>query len=156
MEAPMPLRLLILAPLLALALGACSASEEPRTLAGPTVQEATATPGQPGPAPTEPRGATAQPSPAATATATATRPGPSATATPAAGNEAARGTPSTGSPGATPTKPAANCDPSYPAVCIPPPPPDLDCKDIPDRRFKVAGADPHRFDSDRDGIGCES
>jgi micrococcal nuclease len=52
--------------------------------------------------------------------------------------------------------PAQNCDPSYPDVCIPPPPPDLDCKDIPYRRFRVVGADPHRFDGDHDGIGCES
>lgn len=48
------------------------------------------------------------------------------------------------------------CDPSYPTVCIPPPPPDLDCKDIPFRRFKVLPPDPHRFDGDHDGIGCES
>jgi micrococcal nuclease len=52
--------------------------------------------------------------------------------------------------------PAQNCDPSYPDVCIPPPAPDLDCKDIPYRRFRVVGADPHRFDGDHDGIGCES
>jgi endonuclease YncB( thermonuclease family) len=51
--------------------------------------------------------------------------------------------------------PAGNCDPSYPEVCIPAPPPDLDCKDVPYRRFKVIGADPHRFDGDHDGIGCE-
>lgn len=49
-----------------------------------------------------------------------------------------------------------NCDPSYPTVCIPPPPPDLDCKDIPHRRFQVLPPDPHRFDGDNDGIGCES
>lgn len=48
-----------------------------------------------------------------------------------------------------------NCDPSYPTVCIPPPPPDLDCGDIPDRNFKVLQPDPHRFDGDKDGIGCE-
>lgn len=55
-------------------------------------------------------------------------------------------------------QPAAsgNCHPSYPTVCIPPPPPDLDCGDIPYRRFRVVGSDPHRFDRDRDGIGCES
>jgi micrococcal nuclease len=51
---------------------------------------------------------------------------------------------------------SSNCDPSYPTVCIPPPPPDLDCKDISFRRFKVIGSDPHHFDSDGDGIGCES
>jgi len=49
-----------------------------------------------------------------------------------------------------------NCDPSYPTVCIPPAPPDLDCGQIPYRRFEVRGADPHRFDGDHDGIGCES
>ncbi|RMD66387.1 nuclease [Candidatus Parcubacteria bacterium] len=49
-----------------------------------------------------------------------------------------------------------NCDPAYPTVCIPPPPPDLDCKDIPYRRFQVNPPDPHRFDGDHDGIGCES
>jgi hypothetical protein len=48
------------------------------------------------------------------------------------------------------------CDPSYPHVCIPPPPPDLDCGDIPHRRFRVIGRDSHRFDGDHDGIGCES
>jgi len=49
-----------------------------------------------------------------------------------------------------------NCDPSYPDVCIPPYPPDLDCKDIPQKRFTVLPPDPHRFDGDKDGIGCES
>jgi micrococcal nuclease len=50
----------------------------------------------------------------------------------------------------------SNCDPSYPTVCISPPPPDLDCGDIPYRRFAVVGSDPHRFDGDNDGVGCES
>lgn len=47
------------------------------------------------------------------------------------------------------------CDPSYPTVCIPPSPPDLDCSDIRYRDFKVLQPDPHRFDGDKDGIGCE-
>jgi len=51
--------------------------------------------------------------------------------------------------------PRAGCDPSYPDVCILPPPPDLDCRDIPWRRFRVLPPDPHRLDGDRDGIGCE-
>jgi hypothetical protein len=55
-----------------------------------------------------------------------------------------------------PAEPVAACDPSYPTVCIPSPPPDLDCKDIPYRRFKVLAPDPHNFDADHDGIGCES
>ena len=49
-----------------------------------------------------------------------------------------------------------NCDPAYPTVCIPSPPPDLDCKDISYRRFQVLSPDPHNFDGDHDGIGCES
>jgi micrococcal nuclease len=55
-------------------------------------------------------------------------------------------------------KPAAsnNCDPSYPGVCIHPYPPDLDCKDVPYRRFAVVPPDPHGFDGDYDGVGCES
>jgi micrococcal nuclease len=51
--------------------------------------------------------------------------------------------------------PTSGCDPSYPDVCIPPAPPDLDCPQIPDRRFTVVGADPHGFDGDHDGVGCE-
>lgn len=49
-----------------------------------------------------------------------------------------------------------NCDPSYPTVCIPPAPPDLDCPDIPYRQFQVVPPDPHRFDGNHDGVGCES
>jgi micrococcal nuclease len=52
--------------------------------------------------------------------------------------------------------PSSRCDPSYPGVCIPPPPPDLDCADVPYTNFRVVGADPHRFDGDNDGLGCES
>lgn len=53
------------------------------------------------------------------------------------------------------------CHPSYPDFCIPPPPPDLDCGDIPQKRFTVRhdvpDPDPHGFDgNDNDGIGCES
>ena len=51
---------------------------------------------------------------------------------------------------------AGNCDPAYPDFCIPPPPPDLDCKDIPRKRFKVLPPDPHRLDGNKDGVGCES
>lgn len=47
------------------------------------------------------------------------------------------------------------CDPAYPDVCIPPPPPDLDCSDVPYRRFRVLPPDPHRFDREGDGLGCE-
>ncbi|MGB9738004.1 thermonuclease family protein [Chloroflexus sp.] len=66
----------------------------------------------------------------------------------------------TAAPASRPTAAPATgqqCHPAYPTVCIPPPPPDLDCSDIPYRRFQVdrTYGDPHRFDGDRDGIGCE-
>ena len=56
------------------------------------------------------------------------------------------------------TSPAGSdqCHSAYPTVCIPPPPPDLDCGEITARRFQVVGPDVHRFDGDRDGIGCET
>jgi micrococcal nuclease len=64
-----------------------------------------------------------------------------------------------GRPPATP-RPASttgsNCDPSYPTVCFPRYPPDLDCGDISHRRFEVLPPDPHGFDGNNDGIGCES
>jgi micrococcal nuclease len=49
-----------------------------------------------------------------------------------------------------------DCDASYPDVCIPSGPPDLDCGDIPYRRFRVLPPDPHRFDANNDGVGCQS
>jgi hypothetical protein len=48
-----------------------------------------------------------------------------------------------------------DCSPAYPDVCIAPPPPNLDCADISHRNFKVLAPDPHKFDRDKDGIGCE-
>ncbi len=52
-----------------------------------------------------------------------------------------------------------NCAASYPGVCIPPPPPDLDCPQIAHVGFRVRhdvpSPDPHRFDGDKDGVGCE-
>lgn len=58
-------------------------------------------------------------------------------------------------PAAPPAPVASNCDPSYPSLCIPIGAPDLDCPDISARRFPVLPPDPHRFDGDHDGIGCE-
>ena len=52
--------------------------------------------------------------------------------------------------------PDGDCDLSYPEVCIPSPPPDLDCGDIGAKGFSVLPPDPHRFDGDLDGVGCES
>ena len=55
-----------------------------------------------------------------------------------------------------PTEIKEDCNPSYPDVCIPSPPPDLDCGEISHRNFTVLQPDPHRFDGDKDGLGCES
>jgi hypothetical protein len=57
---------------------------------------------------------------------------------------------------ATTRPPAQNCHPSYPDFCIPPPPPDLDCEDVNGSDFTVLPPDPHRFDREGDGLGCES
>lgn len=50
----------------------------------------------------------------------------------------------------------ARCDAAYPDFCIPPPPPDLACAQVPGRRFTVLPPDPHGFDRDKNQIGCES
>lgn len=50
----------------------------------------------------------------------------------------------------------SQCDASYPEVCIKPYPPDLDCKDMHYKNFRVLPPDPHRFDVDKNGIGCET
>jgi len=54
-----------------------------------------------------------------------------------------------------------NCDPHYPTVCMPPPPPDFDCADLSFRNFQVLHdptpktPDPHSLDNNFDGIGCQ-
>lgn len=67
-------------------------------------------------------------------------------------------TPARPAPTPAPAPQAGNCDPSYPDFCIPPFPPDLNC-DSPAlqgrRGFTVRPPDRHRFDGDKDGIGCE-
>jgi hypothetical protein len=45
--------------------------------------------------------------------------------------------------------------PVLPDFCIPPPP-DLDCADVNGRNFTVLPPDPHGFDREGDGLGCES
>ncbi len=53
--------------------------------------------------------------------------------------------------------PQPQCDPAYPDFCIAPPPPNLNCADVaPNVNFTVLAPDPHGFDVDGDGIGCES
>lgn len=111
---------------------------------GPTMSR-TATPTRtPRPTKTPRPTATSTATKAATATPTRT-PKPTATAKPT----------KTPRPTATATR-VDNCHPSYPDHCIPPPPPDLDCGDIPWRNFTVLPPDPHGFDGNHDGIGCES
>ena len=50
------------------------------------------------------------------------------------------------------------CDPSYPGVCIPPPPPRLECNDIPFKNFQVLHttptSDPQHLDNNFDNVGC--
>jgi hypothetical protein len=55
------------------------------------------------------------------------------------------------------------CDPSYLNHCIKPSETDLDCNwdgnvqedQIPDKNFPVGSSDPHHFDRNKNGIGCE-
>jgi hypothetical protein len=49
-----------------------------------------------------------------------------------------------------------SCDPSYPSLCLPVGSADLDCGDVSQSSFAVRQPDPHRFDRDKDGIGCEA
>lgn len=58
-------------------------------------------------------------------------------------------------PGAARVRPAA-CDASYPTICVPSGASDLDCSEIGYANFTVVGGDPHGFDRDGDGIGCET
>jgi micrococcal nuclease len=83
----------------------------------------------------------------ACATATATAP-----TTPRSTTPPATSPPTTAAPAST-----GNCDPAYPDDCIPPAPPDLNCSDI-GRMVRVdhTYGDPHGFDRDNDGFGCES
>ena len=101
--------------------------------------------------PTTTRAVTTTAAPTTVTTTTTTRPPTTTTAT-----TTSTTTTTTTQPPATTTTEARNCDSSYPDVCIPPPPPDLDCGDVPYRRFRVVGSDSHGFDGDDDGIGCES
>ncbi len=68
-------------------------------------------------------------------------------------------TPARPAPASLPAQSGTNnrqgCDPSYPDVCIPPYPPDLSCGDIPYDHIRVLPPDPHRFDGNGDGVGCE-
>ena len=59
---------------------------------------------------------------------------------------------------ADPAGGVAGCDPAYPDLCIPPPPPDLDCDYVYDQGFRhitVLPTDPHNLDGNHDGVACE-
>lgn len=96
---------------------------------------------------------TATPDPAPTSTPTPT-PLPTSTPTPSPT--------ATATPPPPPPPPPSNCHPSYPDHCIKPPPPDLNCPDLPSSwkpirvLHNVPNPDPHDFDRDGDGWGCES
>ena len=49
-----------------------------------------------------------------------------------------------------------NCEPAYPTVCLPPPPPDINRPQLlPLVNIPTLPPDPHGLDADKDGIGCE-
>jgi micrococcal nuclease len=55
----------------------------------------------------------------------------------------------------TPPSSGGTCDPNYAGTCVPIVSHDLDCGDL-SGPVRVIGADPHRFDGDGNGYGCES
>jgi len=98
----------------------------------------------------------ASPSPENSPTPSAS-PSPSPTSTPSPSPSPAKTVISSPSPTTQSNSSSARsgCDLSYPTVCIAPPPPDLDCKDVSYKGFKVLPPDPHNFDGNHDGVGCE-
>jgi endonuclease YncB( thermonuclease family) len=121
----------------------------------PTPPIVTPPPPTPGPTPVSPPpGSTVATTTVATTTTTTTTTTTPAATTTAATTTAAKTTTATTTTTATPPA-SRGCDASYPDFCIPPPPPDLDCKDISQKNFRVLQPDPHRFDGNKDGRGCE-
>jgi len=54
-------------------------------------------------------------------------------------------------------EPSGDCDPSYPDVCIPTYPPELDCPKVGYVNIRVVGSDPHGPDEGgTPGLGCET
>jgi hypothetical protein len=92
--------------------------------------------------------------PTNTPTATNTRI-PTATFTPSNTPTATLTRTPTRTPTLTPTRDPNQCAAEYPTVCIPPPPPDLNCPDITFRNFLALPPDRHNSDTDNDQIGCE-
>jgi len=59
---------------------------------------------------------------------------------------------------ADPAGRGAGCDPASRDLCIPSPPPDLDCCCVYDQGFKhitVLPPDPHNLGGNHDGVACE-
>ena len=53
-------------------------------------------------------------------------------------------------------RPPSECSPYYPTVCLPNPPPDINCPQLaPMVNIPTLPPDPHGLDADHDGIGCE-
>ena len=71
--------------------------------------------------------------------------------------EAARARSVAPTPQPLPEAPAPSCDPSYPSLCLTPGIGNaFNCPDVNQKDFPVLQPDPHGFDRDKDGIGCES
>lgn len=127
---------------------------EPKAESSPTTTEGTTTASTDPTTTTTAEPVTITTAEPATATTTAKA---TATTTARPTTTTTRRTTTTTRPMTATTTPArsGNCDPSYPDICIPAGSADLDCPEIPYRNFRVVGSDPHRFDADHDGIGCE-
>ena len=54
------------------------------------------------------------------------------------------------------TNQTRKCDSAYPEACVKSLPPNLNCPDIPNTDFKFLPLDPHGFDRDENGRGCET
>jgi len=53
-------------------------------------------------------------------------------------------------------RPPSECSPAYPTICLPPPPPDINCPQLaPLVNIPTLPPDPHGLDADQDGVGCE-
>jgi micrococcal nuclease len=68
----------------------------------------------------------------------------------------ATASPRAGASGGSAGSAGTSCDPSYEGACVPPYPPDVNCRDLDERRFRSTGDDPHGLDGDGDGEACES
>ncbi len=126
------------------------------TVAAPTTSTSDGLPTSPPVSTTKP-GATTTTTPVTTSTTTSTTTAASTTtSTTAPTTTSTTSTTNT----STTTTTGSGCAASYPDCCIPPPPPDLNCADVaPHKNFtvlwNVPDPDPHHFDANKDGIGCE-